>query len=129
MSNPMPKGRKAPMMGMKSGAKKGTFKRILKMLFSEYKAPLIAVVVCIILSTLASTTSNLFLNNFIIEIKKGIDTGWNAALPNIIKIIAMMGCIYLVGVIASFFHARIMAIVTQGFLNMLIAVLTYTIAW
>lgn len=117
MSNPMPKGRKAPMMGMKSGAKKGTFKRILKMLFSEYKAPLIVVVVCIILSTLASTTSNLFLNNFIIEIKKGIDTGWNAALPNIIKIIAMMGCIYLVGVIASFFHARIMAIVTQGFLN------------
>ena len=89
MSNPMPKGRKAPMMGMKSGAKKGTFKRILKMLFSE----------------------------FIIEIKKGIDTDWNAALPNIIKIIAVMGCIYLVGVIASFFHARIMAIVTQGFLN------------
>ena len=117
MSNPMPKGKKAPMMGMKSGAKKGTFKRLLKMLFSEYKSPLIAVVVCIILSTLASTTSNLFLNNFIVEIEKGIKTGWDAALPNIVKIIATMGCIYLVGVVASFFHARIMAIVTQGFLN------------
>ena len=117
MSNPMPKGKKAPMMGMKSGAKKGTFKRLLKMLFSEYKSPLIAVVVCIILSTLASTTSNLFLNNFIVEIEKGIKTGWDAALPNIVKIIATMGCIYLVGVAASFFHARIMAIVTQGFLN------------
>ena len=45
MNNPMPKGKKAPMMGMKSGAKKGTFKRLLKMLFSEYKSPLIAVVV------------------------------------------------------------------------------------
>lgn len=117
MSNPMPKGRKAPMMGMKSGAKKGTFKRIIKMLFSEYKVQLIVVVVCIILSTLASTTSNLFLNNFIVEIDNGIKTGWDAALPNIVKIIALMGGIYLVGVIAAFFHARIMAIVTQGFLN------------
>ncbi len=117
MSNPMPKGRKAPMMGMKSGAKKGTFKRIIKMLFSEYKVQLIVVVVCIIFSTLASTTSNLFLNNFIVEIDNGIKTGWDAALPNIVKIIALMGGIYLVGVIAAFFHARIMAIVTQGFLN------------
>ncbi len=117
MSNPMPKGRRAPMMGMKSGAKKGTFKRIIKMLFSEYKVQLIVVVVCIILSTLASTTSNLFLNNFIVEIDNGIKTGWDAALPNIVKIIALMGGIYLVGVIAAFFHARIMAIVTQGFLN------------
>lgn len=117
MSNPMPKGRRAPMMGMKSGAKKGTFKRIIKMLFSEYKVQLIVVVVCIIFSTLASTTSNLFLNNFIVEIDNGIKTGWDAALPNIVKIIALMGGIYLVGVIAAFFHARIMAIVTQGFLN------------
>ena len=36
MSNPMPKGRRAPMMGMKSGAKKGTFKRLMKMLYIEY---------------------------------------------------------------------------------------------
>ena len=117
MSNPMPKGRKVPMAGMKSGAKKGTFKRLLKMLFSEYKVQLIFVAICIILSTLASTTSNLFLNNFIVEIEKGIKTGWDAALPNIVKIIATMGCIYLVGVAASFFHSRIMAVVTQGFLN------------
>lgn len=117
MSNPMPKGRKVPMAGMKSGAKKGTFKRLLKMLFSEYKVQLIFVAICIILSTLASTTSNLFLNNFIVEIEKGIKTGWDSALPNIVKIIATMGCIYLVGVAASFFHSRIMAVVTQGFLN------------
>ncbi|HCT16614.1 MAG TPA: ABC transporter, partial [Ruminococcaceae bacterium] len=102
---------------MKSGAKKGTFKRLLKMLFSEYKVQLIVVAICIILSTLAATTSNLFLNNFIVEIERGIKTGWDSALPNIIKIIAVMGCIYLLGVVAAFFHARIMAVVTQGFLN------------
>lgn len=117
MHNPMPKGKKSPMAGMKSGAKKGTFKRILKSLFSEYKAPLLFVVVCIILSTLAGTTSNLFLNNLIREIKLGLDSGWDSALPSILKIIGVMAGIYLIGVIAAFFQARIMAVVTQGFLN------------
>ena len=117
MSNPMPKGKRPPMMGMKSGAKKGTFKRLLKMLFSEYKIQLCIVLVCIILSTIAATASNVFLNQIIQEINDGIKTGWDAASKNIVKIIATMGGIYLVGVAASFFHARIMAIVTQGFLN------------
>lgn len=117
MSNPMPKGKRPPMMGMKSGAKKGTFKRLLKMLFSEYKIQLCIVLVCIILSTIAATASNVFLNQIIQEINDGIKTGWDAASKSIVKIIATMGGIYLVGVAASFFHARIMAIVTQGFLN------------
>ena len=117
MPNPMPKGKKPPMAGMKSGAKKGTFKRILKTLFSEYKTPLLFVFVCIILSTLAATTSNLFLNNLIREIKLGLDSGWDSALPSILKIIGVMAGIYLIGVIAAFFQARIMAVVTQGFLN------------
>ena len=117
MPNPMPKGKKPPMAGMKSGAKKGTFKRILKTLFSEYKTPLLFVFVCIILSTLAGTTSNLFLNNLIREIKLGLDSGWDSALPSILKIIGVMAGIYLIGVIAAFFQARIMAVVTQGFLN------------
>ena len=117
MHNPMPKGKKPPMAGMKSGAKKGTFKRILKTLFSEYKTPLLFVFVCIILSTLAATTSNLFLNNLIREIKLGLDSGWDSALPSILKIIGVMAGIYLIGVIAAFFQARIMAVVTQGFLN------------
>ena len=117
MHNPMPKGKKPPMAGMKSGAKKGTYKRIMKSLFSEYKAPLLFVVVCIILSTLAGTTSNLFLNKLIREIKLGLDSGWDSALPSILKIIGVMAGIYLIGVIAAFFQARIMAVVTQGFLN------------
>lgn len=117
MPNPMPKGKKPPMAGMKSGAKKGTFKRILKTLFSEYKTSLIFVFVCIILATLAGTTSNLFLNNLIREIKLGLDSGWDSALPSILKIIGVMAGIYLIGVIAAFFQARIMAVVTQGFLN------------
>lgn len=105
------------MSGMKSGAKKGTMKRLLKMLFKEYKFRLLIVVVCVILATFSSTAASLFMNQLIVKIEDGIKSGWDTAAAGIITLVATMGCIYLVGVIASFFQARIMAVVTQGFLN------------
>lgn len=117
MSNPMPKGKRPPMAGMKSGAKKGTLKRLLKMLFKDYKVQLLIVLLCIIFATIASTASNVFLNQIIQEITKGIESGWDAASKNITGILLTLGAIYLIGVLASFFQSRIMAVVTQGFLN------------
>jgi len=109
--------KRPPVAGMKTKAKKGTLKRLLKLLTSEYKGSLIVVFICIVISTAASTGSSIFLNQFISKIEYGIDAGWDAAAPGILKLIAIMGCIYLIGVIASLFQTRIMAIVTQGFLN------------
>lgn len=106
-----------PMTGMKSKAKKGTLKRLLKLLFSEYKWSLIIVFICIIISTAASTASSLFLNRFISKIEEGINIGWDSAAGGILRLIGFMGLIYLAGVIANFFQARIMAVTTQGFLN------------
>ena len=105
------------MTGMKSKAKKGTLKRLLKLLLSEYKWQLLIVFICIVVSTAASTASSLFLNQFISKIEEGMETGWGAAAAGILRLIGFMGLIYLAGVVASFFHARIMAIVTQSFLN------------
>ena len=109
--------KRPPMTGMKSNAKKGTLKRLLKMLFGEYKVKLAIVFVCIVISTGASTASSLFLNQFTLKIEEGLKTNWETAGPGIIKLVGIMGIIYLCGVVASFFYTRIMAIVTQGFLN------------
>ena len=109
--------KRPPMTGMKSKAKKGTLKRLLKLLLSEYKWQLLIVFICIVVSTAASTASSLFLNQFISKIEEGMETGWGAAAAGILRLIGFMGLIYLAGVVASFFHARIMAIVTQSFLN------------
>lgn len=109
--------KRPPMTGMKSTAKKGTLKRLMKMLFSEYKGLLTVVFVCIVISTGASTASSLFLNQFTLRIEEGLKTDWNTAGPGIVKLVGIMGIIYLCGVVASFFYTRIMAIVTQGFLN------------
>ncbi|MBP9988451.1 MAG: ABC transporter ATP-binding protein [Ruminococcus sp.] len=102
---------------MKSKAKKGTMKRLLKMLFEEYGGKLVIVVICVILTTIASTAASLFMNKLVLKIQEGINIGWNDAAGGIIKLVATMGCIYLVGVCASYIQARILAVVTQGFLN------------
>lgn len=109
--------KKPPMAGMKPTAKKGTLRRLLKLLFSEYKWQLSGVFLCIIVSTGASTASSLFLNKFISQIEIGIGSGWSAAASGIFRLIIFMAVIYLFGVAASYLQARTMAIVTQSFLN------------
>ncbi len=99
-------------------AKKGTFTRLIKMVFSEYKLYLTVAVLCVIFSTVASTSASLFLNQIVARIEEGLKVGWVAETSkSIITLIMVMACIYVVGIIASFLQARIMAVVTQGFLN------------
>lgn len=105
------------MAGAKPTAKKGTLKRLLKLLFSEYRWQFILVFFCIIISTIASTSASLFMNQLIDKITAGVESGWQVAAAGISKLVLLMGCIYLAGVIASYIQARTMAIVTQGFLN------------
>ena len=97
--------------------KKGVMKRLLKMLFAEYRLPLVAVVIGIVLLSAASTISSIFMNLFINYINKGLVSGWDSVSADIFKAIAIMLSIYIVGWIASFAYTRIMAVVTQSFLN------------
>ena len=97
--------------------KKGVIKRILKTLFKEYKPQMITVIICIILVSLASTIAGLFMNQYIEYIKEGLDKGIDAVIGKIVRAVLIMLSIYLMGWIASFVYTRIMAIVTQSFLN------------
>ncbi len=114
----MTKPNKKPPMGKMPKAKKGTLKRLIKMLFSEYKLLLCIAIVCVIVSTVASTSASLFLNQIISRIEAGVKVGWTAETSrSILTIIGIMVAIYVFGIITSFAQARIMAVVTQGFLN------------
>ena len=106
---------------MPSGARpksRGVLGRLLRMLFKEYKAKLAIVVVCVLLVSIASTIASFFMNRFIGYIETGLSGGgWDAIKKNVFADIALMLCIYLVGWISSFVYTRLMAIVTQSFLN------------
>lgn len=97
--------------------KKGVLGRLLKLLFKEYKLQMTVVAVCIVLVSLASTIASIFMNKFIIYIGEGLENGYGAVSGKIFTAILIMLSIYAVGWISSFAYTRLMAVVTQGFMN------------
>ena len=91
--------------------------RLIKMLFADYRGQLIAVIICIVLTAMASTIASVFMNFYINIIEEGIINGWDAVKARIFGAIGVMLVIYAVGWVSSFLHTRIMAIVTQGFMD------------
>ena len=67
---------KKPMLPKGAGA--ASIKRLLKMLFTEYRRSLVLVIVFIIITSAASTIASLFMSFFIEQIGIGLDKGWDA---------------------------------------------------
>ena len=97
--------------------KKGVLKRIMKILFTEYKLQMIAVAACIVMVSLASTIASLFMNKFLNYIGEGLENGLDSVSSKITVAVISMLCIYALGWLASFAYTRIMAVVTQSFLH------------
>lgn len=101
-------------------AKKGTLGRLIKMLFKNYKWQLSLALLCIILTSISNFTSSIFVKNITNTVQDivldKIQTG-NADYSNLITLLIIMGCVYIVGMIASFLYNLTMGITTQKFLN------------
>ena len=111
-------------------AKKGTLKRLLKELFKRYPAQLTISAICIVFNIFANLCSSLFMNFVTTILTKAIIVGGNPLTgsyeamamgitlkTNVTVLILMLIGIYTVGVFASWFWNRTMAIVTQKFMN------------
>ena len=113
-------------------AKKGTLKRLLKELFKRYPAQLIISAFCIVFNIFANLCSSLFMNFITTILTKAIISGGNpldinasyeamamgfTIKSNVTILLIMLGSVYAVGVFASWFWNRTMAIVTQKFMN------------
>ena len=113
-------------------AKKGTLKRLLKELFKRYPAELIISGICIAFNIFANLCSSLFMNFITTILTKAIITGSNpmdinaryeamamgfTIKSNVTILLIMLIGIYVIGVFASWFWNRTMAIVTQKFMN------------
>ena len=115
--------------GIKTGNEMKILKRLLKDLWSEYKKQLTLVLVCLVLTSISTTTASIFLaqivNRVITPVISGVSDSngivtyltYSDVSPILWKLILMMGSIYIIGITSSFTYTRIMAGVTQGFLN------------
>ena len=101
--------------------KKGVLKRIIKMLFKGYPWQMAIVCVCIVLVSFSSTIAGIFMSEFIKNIESALKHEITAeqAFSKVTALVLIMLCIYAVGWICNFTYTRIMAIVTQDFLDKL----------
>ncbi len=101
-------------------AKAGTAVRLIKTLFSFYPVLLPAVVVCLLVAAMSSSFGSVFLQGALqIVTEFGESGNWAAAQPEVFRLVATLVAVYLVGVCASLFWNRAMAIITQGSLEKL----------
>ena len=95
-------------------------KRLLSDLWKGYKKELIIVTICLLLTSISNTAGSLFSPRIINEvitpvIKNGAKFSDVSGL--LLQLILTMAAMYIVGIASSFAYTRIMAGVTQKFLN------------
>ncbi len=97
--------------------KEGTMKRLLKMLWSQYKIHLIIVFLCIVGNAVFNVQGTMFMqtliDDYIVPLLKSSSPDFSGLLHALIRV----GCFYGCGVICAFSFNRIMVYVTQGFLR------------
>lgn len=103
--------------GPKAKNAKGTLLRLFKFLFKYYKTYLIIVAVCILLSALAGTVSSLFLNQLLLVIGDGINTGFNSVSGRLMQVIGLMIGFYAWAFITTFIYSQLMAVDYTGLLD------------
>ncbi len=114
---PMRAGRGGMRGKPREKAKRGTLKRLLKMLFAKNKANMSVVFVCITISAITGVASSLFLKQLLTLIQIGLNEGLETALGGLITLFVIMGTVYLTSILCQFINTRMMAKVTQNFLH------------
>lgn len=126
MSKPIHNPRQPNMGRPMKKARKGTFGRLMKYVFSFYKKQFILVLICILLSSMATALPGIFQNSVLTDAETGLELvkggmdkqeALNQVLPSIKKAVIFLIIIYVIGLIASYTKTRTMAIVSQGFLH------------
>lgn len=93
-----------------------TAKRLLGYLF-KYRLRLFAVICCVLIAALVSVASSLFIQTLIDDYISPLLLMAQADFSGLLRAVFAMGCIYAVGVTATFFQQRLMIAVSQGTLK------------
>ena len=93
-----------------------TIKRLLSYL-KVYKGQLIVVTICILLSALASAASSMFLQTLIDDYIVPLIGVANPEFTSLLKTLAIIGVIYLIGTLSNLIYNRMMVTIAQGTLK------------
>lgn len=100
--------------------KKGTVKRLIKMLFEFYPVQMPLVLFGIIFSAVVSSIPSVFMQNIIAIVEKSWKSrDWEAVSGQIVEFVGILLVLYILSLISAFAYTRMMAGITQGFLKKL----------
>lgn len=116
MARGMGPGTKTPGKIDKSKINKKTIKNLFKYI-GQYKFLLIVVVFAIIISAFTGALASLFLRTLIDDYIMPLLLVNNPDFSGLLRIIMIMGGIYLIGILATLFYTRVMVTVSQGVLK------------
>ena len=94
------------------------FPRLMRYVGRHYPVRIGLTIVCIILAAIASAVGAIFMQRIVdTVVTPGLESGFDAVRPTLVRLVLTMGIIFGVGVVGSFIYTRAMAIVTQGTLK------------
>ncbi|NCC01032.1 MAG: ABC transporter ATP-binding protein [Clostridia bacterium] len=93
-----------------------TVKRLLSYI-GHYKLRFIFVLICILVSALTSVAASLYLQTLIDSYITPLLLEANPVFDKLLKSVVSMGCIYLIGILATLLYNRIMVSIAQGVLK------------
>ncbi len=100
--------------------KKGTFPRLIKLLFRYYPRLMTLVICCILFSSAVSAIPSLFIQKIITVIEAWYRTGdWLSARAEIIPSILLLISLYSLSILSMLTWTQLMTYITQGFLHKL----------
>jgi len=106
------------MMNKRPKAKKGTFSRLMKLLYGFYPRMLPITIFCILFSAASAAIPDLYIQKVMAVIEKWYHTGdWVSAYPEVLPLIVTLSIIYLISLAAVYAYTQLMAFITQGFLS------------
>lgn len=112
----MPKNKKPLPPGMKPRNMSQTIKRILSYL-GNYRVRFVIVLLCIVMTAVTSVAGSLFMEPLIDDYIKPLVLMDNPDFTGLLKAIAVLGVIYLLGILATLIYSQLMVIISQGILK------------
>ena len=123
-----------PRIRERGRAKKGTMTRLIKALFKRYPGQLIVAALCITFNAVANLCSSVFVGLVTGVLASGIQSHTNPfdinarleasvmggsfhIATNVTILLILMASVYAVGIFASWWWTRTMAIITQNYMN------------
>lgn len=110
-------GRRQPVPGVKVKGAGRIFKRIMGRIMSRYRIRVIVVIICIFAGVLANVQGTLFtktlIDDYILPMLMNNSSDFTPLLLAMLRV----GVIYLIGILSSYIHQRIMVQVSQGTLK------------